>query len=219
MMNKVEKLIEKKDYIVPSLLILNYKKINLTSEELVFIIYVINNGEDFNPKKISQDLDLNLDKIMDLINNLTNKGLINLEIKKINNVRSEYFNIEKIYKKLAFLLVDEEEKKDNNIFDIFEKEFGRTLSPMEYEIINTWLDNFKENTIVLALKEATYNGVSNLRYIDKILYEWQKKGIKTEEDIEKYLGIIPLTVIPDGNVKYGSYSNYAKGKKDYTPKK
>ena len=38
--------------------------------------------------------------------------------------------------------------------------------------------------------------------------------IKTEEDIEKYLGIIPLTVIPDGNVKYGSYSNYAKGKKD-----
>ena len=175
MMNKVEKLIEKKDYIVPSLLILNYKKINLTAEELVFIIYVINNGEDFNPKKISQDLDLNLDKIMDLINNLTNKGLINLEIKKINNVRSEYFNIEKIYKKLAFLLVDEEEKKDNNIFDIFEKEFGRTLSPMEYEIINTWLDNFKENTIVLALKEATYNGVSNLRYIDKILYEWQKK--------------------------------------------
>ena len=114
MMNKVEKLIEKKDYIVPSLLILNYKKINLTAEELVFIIYVINNGEDFNPKKISQDLDLNLDKIMDLINNLTNKGLINLEIKKINNVRSEYFNIEKIYKKLAFLLVDEEEKKDNN---------------------------------------------------------------------------------------------------------
>ena len=55
MMNKVEKLIEKKDYIVPSLLILNYKKINLTAEELVFIIYVINNGEDFNPKKISQE--------------------------------------------------------------------------------------------------------------------------------------------------------------------
>ena len=39
--------------------------------------------------------------------------------------------------------------------------------------------------------------------------------IKTEEDVEKYLGIIPLTVIPDGNVKYGAYSkyNYYKGKK------
>ena len=39
------------------------------------------------------------------------------------------------------------------------------------------------------------------------------------ENIEKYLEIIPLTVIPDGNVKYGAYSNYAKGKKYYTPKK
>ena len=38
--------------------------------------------------------------------------------------------------------------------------------------------------------------------------------------LKKYLGIIPLTVIPDGNVKYGAYSkyNYYKGKKYYTPK-
>ena len=37
----------------------------------------------------------------------------------------------------------------------------------------------------MALKEAVYNGVTNLRYIDKILYEWKKKGIKSKEDIEK----------------------------------
>lgn len=44
--------------------------------------------------------------------------------------------------------------------------------------------------------------------------------IKTEEDVEKYLGIIPLTVIPDGNVKYGIYSkNYYSSRKYYTPKK
>ena len=72
------------------------------------------------------------------------------------------------------------------VFDIFEKELGRTLSPMEYEIINGWLDvPFKEELIISALKEATYNGVSNLRYIDKILYEWKKKGINSKEDIEK----------------------------------
>ena len=26
--------------------------------------------------------------------------------------------------------------------------------------------------------------MSNLRYIDKILFEWNKKGIKTKEDVE-----------------------------------
>ena len=40
-----------------------------------------------------------------------------------------------------------------------------------------------EELIKEALKEATYNGVSNLRYIDKIIYEWTKKGFKTVEDV------------------------------------
>ena len=36
-----------------------------------------------------------------------------------------------------------------------------------------------------ALKEASLNGVSNLRYIDKILFDWMKKGIRKKEDIKK----------------------------------
>jgi len=41
-----------------------------------------------------------------------------------------------------------------------------------------------EELIKEAIKEATFNGVSNLRYIDKILYEWGKAGIKTAQDVE-----------------------------------
>ena len=41
-----------------------------------------------------------------------------------------------------------------------------------------------EDLIKEAIKEATFNGVSNLRYIDKILYEWGKLGIKTVKDVE-----------------------------------
>ena len=49
---------------------------------------------------------------------------------------------------------------------------------MEYEIINAWLlKGFSEELVLGALKEAVYNGVSSLRYIDKILFEWQKKAI------------------------------------------
>ena len=85
-------------------------------------------------------------------------------------------------------VVEEENEKSNyqsNIFEVVEKEFGRTLSPMEYEIIKAWLDNdMSEDLIKEAIKEATFNGVSNLRYIDKILYEWGKQGIKTVKDVE-----------------------------------
>ena len=57
---------------------------------------------------------------------------------------------------------------------------------MEYEIVKAWIDSgYSFEIIKEAVKEATFNGVSNLRYIDKILYEWNKKGIKTIEDVEK----------------------------------
>ena len=74
----------------------------------------------------------------------------------------------------------------SNLFDCFEKEFARTLSPVEYELINGWKEmGYSEEMIILALKEAVFNGVSNLRYIDKILYDWNKKGLTTKDAIEK----------------------------------
>ena len=42
-----------------------------------------------------------------------------------------------------------------------------------------------EELIILALREAIYNGVNNFRYIERIINEWNKKGIKTKEDVEK----------------------------------
>ena len=72
-----------------------------------------------------------------------------------------------------------------DIYSEFEQEFGRTLSPIEYELIGSWRDINSDEIITLALKEAVYNGVNNLRYIDKILHEWNKKGLKTKEAIMK----------------------------------
>ena len=80
------------------------------------------------------------------------------------------------------------EKKEvkTDIYSVIESEFGRTLSPMEYEIVRAWIDNgFNEELIKEALKEAIYNHVTSLRYIDTILYEWNKKGYKVPSDIKK----------------------------------
>ena len=186
MMDKVINLLKEGNINIPKILFLNYKNLDLTEKELIVISYIINSTSIFNPKKIADDLNYDLSEVLEIIDSLTSKDFIKIEIKKNGNIREEYINIDSLYNKLSYLVVNEEETKSSNIFDIFEKEMGRTLSPMEYEIINAWLDNsFSEELIILALKEATYNGVSNLRYIDKILYEWNKKGIKNKEDVEK----------------------------------
>ncbi len=186
MVEKIKEILQNRDVIIPGLLFYNYRKLNMNADELILVSYLIGVDSSFNPKKMSSELNIPLGELMDMLEHLKELDIAKIELKKIDNVRKEVINMEGLYNKLIALLV-EEKPQDNKsqIYDIFEKEFGRTLSPIEYEIINAWQDNkIEEETIVLALKEAVYNGVTNLRYIDKILNEWSKKGIKTQADLD-----------------------------------
>ena len=175
----MDKLIQvmKDNFLVPKLLLCTYKKLNIDEKALVVLIYIMNDKTlKFNPKQISSDLSLSMPEVLSIVDTLSTNGLIAIELKKIGDIREEFINLDNLYTKLAYFVVNEEseakEEKSSNIYDNFEQEFGRPLSPIEYELINGWLDaEFKEEVIILALKEAVFNGVTNLRYIDKILYE------------------------------------------------
>lgn len=182
MLGKLTDILKNEPFYIPNILFKNYRKLNITDSELIILIYLINADNTFNPKQITKDLNFKLNETMDLINSLIEKNIIKIDI--INKkVREEIINLDELYNKLAFIIIDGKEKKSNNLFDIFEKEFGRTLSPMDYEIISDWQKDFDDKLILLALKESVFNNVTNLRYIDKIIRDWSKKGIKTEEDV------------------------------------
>lgn len=183
MLGKVISLLQSKPFMVPYLLLNNYKNLKITDFELIVIIYLLNTDTSFNPKQIANDLNASLENIMETINSLSEKDLVKIDI--INKkVREEHVNLEPLYHKLGFIIINDKVKEEKtNIYDVFEKEFGRTLSPIDYEIINDWQEEFTDTLILLALKEAVYNGVSNLKYIDKIIRNWHKDGITSEKDI------------------------------------
>jgi DNA replication protein len=187
MKDKTMVLMKEKDMVIPFLLFKNHSSLKISPEELIVIIYFINNGLEFDVVKIADYFNKKPTEIMKIIESLSDKSLIKIETKKQNGNMIEIINLDNLYQKLLFEfmnVVEPEIKTD--IYSVFEREFARTLSPIEYELINGWLEkNFLEETIILALKEAVYNGVSNLKYIDKILYEWNKKGIRTEADVQK----------------------------------
>ncbi|MEK4475779.1 DnaD domain-containing protein [Paenibacillus sp. FSL R7-0048] len=83
-------------------------------------------------------------------------------------------------------LGDKEESR--NLFSIFEKEFGRPLSPMECETISSWVDQdrYPEELILLALKESVFAGKVHFRYIDRILLEWARNRVKNAQDVKTY---------------------------------
>lgn len=65
----------------------------------------------------------------------------------------------------------------NNIFNYIEKNFGRTIVPIEYETINSWLSlsfekNDIEKIICYAVKIAVMSNKRTFGYINGILNNW-----------------------------------------------
>lgn len=188
--SQLKELLKSGHLVVPFVFLKNYKKFELTMEEFIFLMYFYHLGERFllNPELYCNDLGLELSVVMNYISVLTDKGFIQVDVlKNEKGVIEEYVTLEPFFQKMELIFMDEaiQNKEESNIFEVIEKEFGRTISPMEYEIIKAWLDNnMSEDIIKEAVREATFNGVSNLRYIDKILFEWNKKGITTVQEVE-----------------------------------
>lgn len=191
--SKLIEIFKSGNIVVPIYFIQHFKEFKLKWDEFIFMMYLYSIGNKFlfDPSKFSRDLNIDLMDIMNYISILTDKHYIEVEvIKNDKGLMEEVIILDGFYDKISIMTINEVNQSSNsensNIFEVIEKEFGRTLSPMEYEIIKAWLDgNMSEEIIKEAIKEAAFNGVSNLRYIDKILYEWGKAGIKTVSDVEK----------------------------------
>lgn len=186
----LEGLIKEKDYTFKKLLFKLIRDFNLTLEELLLLIYFINQDKPvFDIKKISTVTYLDDSKIMSAFSSLTSKGLVLIKTSKEDGKISEIIDITNTYRAMVSdININIKKQTTTNIYTIFEKEFGRPLSPVEYEIIKAWINSgISEEMIKGALKEAVFNNVRNLRYIDKILSEWEKKGFKSVDEVNSYL--------------------------------
>ncbi|NPV89437.1 MAG: DnaD domain protein [Firmicutes bacterium] len=71
------------------------------------------------------------------------------------------------------------------IYKAFEKEFGRPFSPIEGELIGDWARDYPAELVLEALKIAVLNGTFSLRYIERILQDWQRKNVRTLEEVRR----------------------------------
>lgn len=73
-------------------------------------------------------------------------------------------------------------------FNKIEAEVGRPLSPMEMQIVNDWIDrdHYKAAIIDLALRQAVMNNALSLQYMDRILRNWSRQGLKSAHDIREH---------------------------------
>lgn len=76
---------------------------------------------------------------------------------------------------------------EEDIYKSVENEFGRPISPIEYEIIAQMISDYSCEFINRALREAVANKALSLKYIQKILLTWKQNNLKTISDVEEYI--------------------------------
>ena len=190
-MEGLENVLRMKPIVLPRFLFNYYLRLGITAEELFILIFVIDEGDKvvYDPESISNSLGMDKYKVMELLNSLNEKKIISITVEKNSDGKSaEFISLDLLYSKIMGLIVDKKNENKNldnsDLFSVFESEFGRTISPMECQVIKGWVDdNFSHELILEALKEAIYNGANSLRYIETVLYTWRKKGYKTKQDV------------------------------------
>lgn len=184
---------------VEKMLILNYKKLGLNDDEVILLLLtytLYQTGNTFiNPSDLALFSNFTVTKIDVLYTNLIAKRWIQTHIDEKGIVQTD---LSLMHQKLNELYVNEwqqrqkkEEKKEEtekNVFTLFENFFGRPLSPLEYDIINGWLDKkYTYEEIQLAVNLCAQSANHSIRYIDTILFEEHKKKQLSETEYQNQL--------------------------------
>lgn len=189
---------------ISSLLLRSYRALQLTDSEAMLLLQIIefsvNEKKPFpTPEELAERMGVHSHMITAWLQKLFNNGFLTIEQDTINGVIVEAYNWTGWYmlasnwysqqlrtnKKAERQQVQKLEEQDqiSGLFTIFEQEFGRPLSPMEYETISGWIDEdrYSDEIIRFALKEAVFAGKLSFRYIDRILIDWSRNRVATVE--------------------------------------
>ena len=182
---------KEKEYIINwKLLLINYYKNLYLSESEVMVILMIDlclqrNISFVSPDMLALKMNYSVQEIDKIYASLSSRGYV-LNKNENNKLTTSLDGIKDV---LMSQFIMESSKKvsvnnenADNIYSLFENEFGRTLTPFEIDTIRDWIDTgFSLDLIKSALGEAVRNKVRSIRYVDKILLNYrQQEEMKKE---------------------------------------
>lgn len=188
-----------------------YPQLKITNSELILIIQLelfAQKGNKFpSNEQMAANTNFSATEIASIIQQLIDKN--DLTIDQVTDEKGRignYYNLDRLYSKLDDLLEKNvatpksgEETTNtaseidnsplNQLLRQFEIEFGRYLSPIEREEISAWLnvDHYDPEIIKLALREAVLSQAYSLKYVDRVLLNWQRHNLKTPSEVQKFL--------------------------------
>lgn len=188
-----------------------YPQLKIDDAEMIVIIQLemfAQKGNFFpTDEQLAANTNLSVSEITALVQKLIEQNFLSIDqiSDKSGKIGNKY-NLDQLYNQLDVLLEDKiksgNKKAGNNsstssvdnspltqLVRQFEIEFGRYLSPIEREEIASWLnvDHYDPVLIKMALREAVLAQAYSLKYVDRVLLNWQRHNLKTSSEVQKFL--------------------------------
>ena len=158
------------------LLLENYKKLKISENQLAIILmidHLLSQGNPFiTADLLSLKMSLDIKEIDKLMADLLTRGLMEYATLNGKTVTSLNPLKEKLYREFQISVSKENETKNsetisnqlNNVFEKFQNELGRSLSPIEISTIREWVSmGYTDEVIIDALKEAINQGKKSIK--------------------------------------------------------
>ena len=182
-----------------NLLLTHYSDLGLTDTEFILFLQIdscLQKGVNPDFDQIATNMKISTNSVYELLQALLEKKFLQIKQVEINGKKGDCYNFTLLYKKLMALEEQQVQDKNNKqhnqekvtLFEKFESELGRLLSPFEIQLLDDWQtkDKYSCELITLALREAVLHRKVNFKYIDKILNNWQQEGIKNAVDLANH---------------------------------
>jgi DNA replication protein len=199
---------------VPDFLLAHYEEIGLSDHELIELIRIFScqehGGEVISREKLRRLMPGNEVELQARLDSFVQRGYLTKIENGIADGYIDGYTIEGVYEKLLEIwafqqsfpggapaadtkpyakpdaIFDEEQVSAvKAVYELFEGEFARPLSPLELEKISAWLitDGWSAAMLKEAMRRAVMHGALSLAYIDRILLRWRREGIATPEQL------------------------------------
>ncbi|MFD1466230.1 DnaD domain-containing protein [Lapidilactobacillus mulanensis] len=186
--------------VIANLILDHYAELGMSDAQLAIFLQIIKfsqQGEKFpSPAELAAVVKHPVSEVYQALQAMTQKSFIAVTTYVDHDQHIDQYDVAPFFERLSGLQEDQqnvaefqEEQADvTKLYQEVEVEFGRTLSPIEMETVDGWLnrDHFSSEIIRLALREAVLNDARSFKYIDRILLDWQKRHIKNAADLQRY---------------------------------
>ncbi|MGT2828325.1 DnaD domain-containing protein [Streptococcus hillyeri] len=187
--------------VLPSALLFHFKELFSSADAfLVWQFFYLQNTtklEEVAPSQIAQALGKTVTEVNRLISNLEKEGVLDVKTIELAGEIEVIFDATPALSKLDQLLGKNQSSQPNvqyvaqgeaikQLTDDLEQAMGM-LNPMILEDVQklVYEDQTDPELIREALREAVFNNKVNWKYIQAILRNWRKEGIKTLRQVEE----------------------------------